>query len=201
MRGHTARPGGRARNLLRSLAGVLLAVLAGTFVAPAASAADADAPAVVHAERLRVGPYDIEVSFSDWPLYAGRSLDMTFRTDRGIAGRTARLHLIGPSGEDYGKRGAGLGRALPRYTRSHDRWGLDGTLLPDEGTWRFELAVEGPEGAGRGSLSVPVGPRPGPPIEASWAVGLLPAIAAVPICLALWWRGRGRRGTAVWTWD
>ncbi|MDQ0717840.1 hypothetical protein QFZ55_007292 [Streptomyces luteogriseus] len=57
-------------------------------------------------------------------------------------------------------------------------------MLPDEGTWRFQLAVEGPEGTGRGSLSVPVGPRPGPPIEASWAVGLLPAIVAVPICLA-----------------
>ncbi|MDQ0717839.1 hypothetical protein QFZ55_007291 [Streptomyces luteogriseus] len=56
MRGHTARPGGRTRNLRRSLAAVLLAVLAVAVTAPAASAADSGAPAVVPSERLRAGP-------------------------------------------------------------------------------------------------------------------------------------------------
>ncbi|MEU5956292.1 hypothetical protein [Streptomyces sp. NPDC047525] len=190
----------RSRYLRRSVSVTVLGLLATVVWAPAASAEAGPAP-VVHSERVKAGPYDLQVSFSDWPLYAGRSLDMTFQPTQGIKGRTARLHLIRPSGGEYGKRGAGLGRELPRYTRSHDRWGLDATLLPDEGTWKFDLALDGPEGKGRGTLAVSVGPRPGPPIEVSWAVGLLPGLLMVPIGFTLWWRGRGRRTAAVWTWD
>jgi hypothetical protein len=186
---------------LGRLAGALLAAATALVLgAPAAFAVDPTA--VVHSEIARVGPYTMRVNFSDWPVYSGKSLDFTFQTEDGIAGHQARLKMYRPDG-DYLRttRANSTAQSLQRYVHDNNRWGLDTFLLPDEGTWRFEFTVDGPLGHGVGSALVPVGPMPGPPIAVSWAVGLLPAIAAVPVSVLLWLRGRRNRHPVRWSWD
>ncbi|MBB5957965.1 hypothetical protein FHS29_004573 [Saccharothrix tamanrassetensis] len=171
---------------------LVLAVLIALLVA---TPAEAVPPVeVVHTENVRVGPYAMEVSFSDWPIRAERSLDFVFRPADGIAAHDGRLRIVSPDG-------TGREARLARHPRARDMWGLDIRALPDEGRWRLEFAVSGPRGEGRGGLDVAVGPRPGPPALLSWTVGLGPALLGGLAVLVLWWRGRRTSRVDVWTWD
>ncbi|KAA2257580.1 hypothetical protein F0L68_25120 [Solihabitans fulvus] len=187
---------GLVRRLVLALAA--LAVV-GVVAAPAAQAVDPTP--VVHSETAQVGPYAMRVSFTDWPVYAGKSLDFTFLPEDGIAGHTARMTMYRPNGDTLRTtRAQRTAKELQRFVRGYDRWGLDTFLLPDQGTWRFEFTVDGPKGHGVGSVSFPVGAMPGPPLAVSWAVGLLPAIAVLPIGVLLWLRGRRNRHPVEWSW-
>jgi hypothetical protein len=163
---------------------------------------------IVHSERIELGDSTMTVSFSQWPLRADRSLDFTFAPAEGIRGRSATLRAIGPSGQPAGTLGQ-IGAVddsagwlpLPRHPRDRSVWGLDVVSLPEEGTWRFELAVKGPEGTSTGSLPIEVGPQPGPPYALSWTVAMLPWLVLVPLLVLGWMRTRPirLRGTRAWS--
>lgn len=169
-----------------------------SLVAAASPASAVEPPVLVHSESVAVGGSTLTASFSDWPLHADRSLDFTFEPAGGIEGRTGRLRVISPDGAS-----ARLGIAallagdeemkLPRHPRDYNVWGLDAVALPEEGTWRFEFTVHGPEGTSTGTLSLPVGPRPGPPAALSWTVGLLPWLVVLPWLSYRWARNRSAR--------
>jgi hypothetical protein len=181
------------------------ALLVLTGAAPALAAAGPID--IVHSERIELGDSTMTVSFSQWPLRESRSLDFTFKPAEGIQGRTARLRAIGPGGQPAGTLGQ-IGAvqdskgwfALPRHPRDRSAWGLDVISLPEEGTWRFEFAVKGPNGTSTGSLPIEVGPQPGPPYALSWAVAMLPWIALIPLLAYGWIRVRPLRlaGTHGW---
>lgn len=171
------------------------AVLVAT--APPASAAPQPLE-LVHSEPVPMGATTLTASFTDWPLRADRSLDFTFAPPGGIEGRTGVLRVVSPEGESTllgiaARLAGGDEMTLPKHPRDYSVWGLDAVALPEEGTWRFELTVQGPEGTSTGTLAVPVGPRPGPPAALSWAIGLLPWLIALPWLLLLWVRNRPAR--------
>jgi len=195
----------RAKTGMRRLVIGLVVAVAGLLAAPAAQAQPP--VGVVHTETTQVGPYEMRVSFSEWPLSAQRSLDFLFTPAGGIGEMHGTLQMTGPSGAEFRPevQSAGpQGRALVRHPRARESWGLDVVALPEEGTWRFEFALAGPDGPGTGTLLVPVGPRPGPPAALSWTVGMAPLVVALSIGGFWWARGR-RAGTgndpALSTWS
>jgi hypothetical protein len=176
-----------------------IAALLGAVTAIVLSATPAfavDPIPVVHSETAVIGPYKMQVSFSDWPLSAGKSLDFTFLPADGIADHSGKLLMVNPAGEATNTPGDDLAR----YPRQRDRWGLDTFLLEDEGTWKFQFTMDGPQGPGSGEVAIPVGPRPGPPIEVAWVLGLLPLILMVPVSVLLLIRGHRNPRPGRWSW-
>ena len=57
-----------------------------------------------------------------------------------------------------------------------------------DGTWKLRFEVDGPQGAGTGDVAIDVLKQPGPPLELSWAIGLLPLGLAVAFYVAVWVR-------------
>lgn len=187
------------RRTLVAMTGVVLTLLAAAQPAAAAP----DPVNVVHSETVPMGAATLTVSFDDWPVPSHRSMDFLFEPVGGIEGRTGLLRVVSPSGE-VGISGIGLERrgddiVLPRHPRARDVWGLDVVALPEEGTWRFEFTVDGPQGRSTGVLPVEAGPAPGPPMTLSWVVAMLPWVIAVPL-LAYAGIRRIRRGTGKPTW-
>jgi hypothetical protein len=136
----------------------------------------------------------LTASFTDWPIRAGRSLDFTFEPAGGIEGRNGTVRAIAPSGEPKALGVVGLdGEAdmkLQRHPRARHAWGLDVVALPEEGPWRLEFTVHGPDGTSTGTLPIAVGPMPGPPTAVSWAVGMVPWAAALVVLGRRWLRVR-----------
>jgi hypothetical protein len=133
-----------------------------------------------HHETIQAGPYEVVVGFSEWPLRAERSLDITFEPEDGIAGKTASIRITDPNGEWYESG------SLGRHPRQRELWGLDLIALPTPGEWTIELTVDGPQGSGTGTLTgIPVGERPGPPLAPMWL------IAVLPLLFLLWLGVRG----------
>jgi hypothetical protein len=188
-----------------------LAVLAAAMLVTLSGATSAWAQPepvdLVHSERVPLASSTLTVSFGDWPIRSYRSMDFTFEPDGGIEGRTGLLRVVSPSGDAQAFAGAGLQRrgeaiVLPRHPRARDVWGLDVVALPEEGTWRFEFTVDGPEGPSQAVLPLQVGPAPGPPMALSWTVAMLPWTAVVPLLVYLWVRSRPRRsrmGSTAWS--
>ena len=149
------------------------------FLTPMSTLAHAVDP---HHETIQAGPYEVLVGFSEWPIRAERSLDITFEPEGGIEGKSATIRITDPYGDWYE-----VG-ALGRHPRQRELWGLDLIALPSSGDWSIELTVDGPQGSGTGDLSgIPVGERPGPPPAPMWL------IAALPLIFLLWLGGRGWR--------
>ena len=147
------------------------------LVAPAAARAHVSDP---HHETIQAGPYAVVVGFSEWPMLAERSLDITFEPEGGIADKSATIRITDAAG-DWFEVGA-----LGRHPRQRELWGLDLIALPTAGEWSIELTVTGPEGTGSGTLTgIPVGERPGPPPAPMWL------IAALPLLFLLWLLVRG----------
>ncbi len=156
----------------------MLFVLLGFLVLPLAVRAQEDAPA--HVERLQAGPYAIDVGFSEWPIRAERSVDITFEPTTGIAGKTATVKLTGPSGEEWEE-------PLGRHPRHRDLWGLDLIALPAAGPWTIALTIDGPDGTGSGQLAgIELLGRPGPPAAPLWLLGILPLIFLVWLTVRAW---------------
>lgn len=184
--------------LRRALAAAAAVTVLALSTAPAAQAAVGPAP-VVHSEYVTAGPYQVQVSFSEWPVLADKALDFTFLPNGGIADRKAALTMYSPTGQDFLHR-RNTDHMLRVYTRDHSRWGLDTYQLPDQGTWKLQFVVDGSAGSGTGSLALPVGPRPGPSLTLSWGLALLPLIVTIPLCFYLWLRGRRNKHPNAWSW-
>ncbi|MBE1593261.1 hypothetical protein ACFPOI_21585 [Nonomuraea angiospora] len=176
---------------------VALAVLA---VAGPAAAAPLPGE-IVHTETVSMSDgAPITVGFTKWPIRSLQSLDFTFEPAGGIDGRTGLLTTVSPSGDRRGLKGIVLQRrgdaiVLPRHPRADQVWGLDVVSLPEEGTWRFEFAVENAGRTSSGVLPIQAIEQPGPPLGLSWTIALLPWAPVVALAAAGWMRTRAiRRG-------
>jgi hypothetical protein len=135
----------------------------------------------VHTERVQIGPYEVTLGFSVWPLRAMQSLEFTFIPDGGIADKSGTVTEISPSG------GAEEGK-LKRHPREETAWGLDVHSVPDPGTWTYRFAIDGPEGRGTGEIGLSVLEQPGPPLAPMWVIGLIPVTIAVAFLMLAWFR-------------
>jgi hypothetical protein len=150
-----------------------------------------------HHMTVQAGPYPMEVGFSDWPLVAERSFDVTFTPEDGIAGKTATIQVMGPSGPE--RRVSGT---LGRHPRQRDIWGLDLISLPDEGEWTFVVGIDGPLGPGEATIGpIPVGPRPGPAPLPMWLIAALPLFAIAGGIMTAWRRVRPGRTPEASAWE
>ncbi|WP_216901990.1 hypothetical protein [Nocardia alni] len=138
---------------------------------------------IVHTEKVQVGPYDLTVGFTTWPIRAMQSLDFTFLPADGIAGKSGTLKINGPD-----RRATRRVQPLVRHPRMRDSWGLDVKSLNAPGTYSFTFTIDGPQGHGQGTLvGVQVLNQPGPPLALSWTLGLLP-LAGLLIFVVIVWR-------------
>jgi hypothetical protein len=190
MTSRARRPGTarRSTTLLRRLALMLLALatLSLATAGPALAYAPVD---TVHTEHVKVGPYDVTVGFSAWPIRAMQSLDFTFTPDGGIAGKSGQLILDGP-----GVKADGHITPLVRHPRKLDTWGLDVKALNAPGNHSFGFIIDGPQGHGEGTLAgVNVLDQPGPPLALSWAIGSLPFVGLVTFLVVAWRRTQSGR--------
>lgn len=185
------------RSVLRRARALVLALCAmagALFVS--APAAQAYAPVdIVHTEQVKVGPYDLTVGFSKWPLRANQSLDFTFAPDGGIKGKSGTLSMTGPGqkagGMGGGGGGGGIGGRLARHPRKRSVWGLDVQSLSTAGKWSFTFTINGPQGQGTGTLSdITVLDQPGPPYAVSWSVCALPVVGLIAFLTVAWRRHR-----------
>ncbi len=101
---------------------IAAAVAAGALVLlPAAPALAYEPVNVVHTEHVQAGPYEVTVGFSEWPLRAMQSMDVSFIPDGGIGGKSGTLHVTGPT-----RLHPNLANStLARHPRKLDVWGLD----------------------------------------------------------------------------
>jgi hypothetical protein len=131
-----------------------------------------------HTETLQVGSTKVTVGFTEFPMRAERSLDLTFNPEGGIAGKSGRVRLVQPDGETYF-----TSKRLPRFPRDRSIWGFDSIALPKEGTWKLELTVNG----STGSLPLNVLERPaGPPSNLILALAAIPILAVLVIAVRGW---------------
>jgi hypothetical protein len=152
-------------------------------------------PSDPHHETIQAGPYEVTVGFSEWPIRAERSLDITFEPEGGIADKTATIRITDPQGDWYE-----VG-PLGRHPRQRDLWGLDLIALPATGDWTIELTVSGPEGTGAGTLSgIAVGERPGPPLSPMWVIAILPLVFLLSLGVRGWLQVRPGRTPEAHAW-
>ncbi|GAA0909156.1 hypothetical protein [Pseudonocardia zijingensis] len=175
--------------------GTVLGLAAPAHAGPAQAPAQSYAPVeVVHQERLTVGPYELTVGFSEWPLRARQSLDFTFEPDGGIDRVDGTLVAVSPTGvEEDLRRPPGV-HGIPRHPRQPDVWGLDVLALDEPGDWAFTFGLTGAAGTGTATLTLPVLEQPGPPLGLSWLVSGVPLIVILGVLAAAVRRG-GRRAS------
>lgn len=180
------------RRLLLALVplGLLFGLAAPAQALPVQGQTQSYAPVViVHQERLAVGPYELTVGFSEWPVRARQSLDFTFEPNGGIEQVSGTLVVVSPTGdEDNLRRPSGVD-GLPRHPRQPDVWGLDVFALDEAGDWAFTVGLDGPQGTGTGEMIIPVLEQPGPPLGLSWLVSTGPLIVILGILAAAVRRG------------
>ncbi|TWF79620.1 hypothetical protein FHX44_115554 [Pseudonocardia hierapolitana] len=169
---------------------VTLGLLLGLAAPAQAATSQSYAPVeIVHQERLTVGPYELTVGFSEWPVRARQSLDFTFVPASGIEQLSGTLVAVSPTGEeDELRRPAGV-HGLPRHPRQPDVWGLDVFALDEPGDWTFTFGLDGPQGPATADVIVPVLDQPGPPLGLSWLVSTGPLIVILGMLAAAVRRG------------
>ncbi|OQR61658.1 hypothetical protein B6E66_23435 [Streptomyces maremycinicus] len=174
---------------------------AGTLFVAAPTAQAYAAVDIVHTEKVKVGPYNLTVGFSKWPLRADQSLDFTFAPEGGIKGKSGTLSMTAP-GQQAGGRGGqagpggggGMGGQLARHPRKLSVWGLDVQSLSSAGKWSFTFSIIGSQGTGTGTLSdITVLEQPGPPYALSWTVCALPVGGLIVFLTIAWRRHRPAR--------
>ena len=151
--------------------------------------ATANAQEVVkHRETLNVGPYSLEVQFSEWPVRAQRSLDVLFVPEGGIFGRTGSIKMTLAGSKQM------IEGDLLRFTKNRTIWGFDLFPFPEKGTWNLEFKIKGAKGLGLGKLKLEVLERPaGPSVALTQPLGLIPILAVFVLAIRSWWRVRPLR--------
>ena len=138
-----------------------------------------------HTEQLEVGDLKLTVGFTEWPLQAERSLDMTFNPEGGIAGKTVMARFIKPDGTPSFDA-----QPLPRFPRDRTVWGFDSQAFPAQGKWRLELSIDNQ----KATLLLNVLERPaGPPGNLITALALIPILAVFVLAIRAWLRVRPLR--------
>lgn len=135
---------------------------------------------IKHTEQLELDGFQITVGFTEWPLQAERSLDMTFSPTGGIAGKAVLARFVKPDGTQWFDA-----QPLPRFPRDRTIWGFDSQAFPVEGNWRLELSVNNQ----KAMLPLAVLERPaGPPGNLITALALIPILAVFVLAIRAWLR-------------
>ncbi len=143
---------------------------------------------IKHRETVQVGAYQLEVGFSQFPVRAERSLDITITPEGGIQGLsgTTKMTLLG------GKQV--IENDLVRFTKNRKIWGYDLISIPRKGTWNLEFVINGKQGKGVGNLKLEVLERPaGPSVALTQPLGLIPILAVLILATRAWLRVRPTR--------
>lgn len=147
-----------------------------------------------HHEVVQVGPYIVNVSFSEWPIKAERSLDILFVPEGGIADKSGSIYWEDPNG-------FGWEEPLTRFPRMRSVWGMDVRSIPAEGDWRIKFTIDGPAGKAEGwTQPITLLPPPGPPKWISWSIGALPLFALIALIIVGWRRVRSAQVAETYAW-
>jgi hypothetical protein len=143
---------------------------------------------IKHRETVQVGPYKLEVGFSQYPIRAERSLDITFTPKSGIQGLSGTTKMTLLSGKQV------IENDLVHFTKNRSIWGYDLISIPQEGTWNLEIKIKGAQGTGVGNLKLEVLTRPaGPSVALTQPLGLIPILAVLVLATRAWLRVRPMR--------
>jgi hypothetical protein len=170
--------------------------LARGLVVALMSFATASAQEVVkHRENVKVGPYSLEVQFSEFPVRAERSLDFLFVPTGGIADKIGAVKMTSAGSKRV------IESNLVRFTKNRNIWGFDLLSIPEKGTWNLEFKIKGNQGTGFGNLKLEVLERPaGPSVALTQPLGLIPILAVFVLAARAWIRVRPLRHTEANRW-
>jgi hypothetical protein len=156
---------------------------------------------LAHTEQVKVGPYNVTVGFSRWPVQADRSFDLTFDVEGGIEGKEGTVTLVAPTLKDQDDY-FNYPFPLSRFARDRTVWGFDVIAFPEQGQWQYQFVIDGPQGQSTGSLDVVFLERP-PflPSIMNWSLGFLPLIALILLITVGWLRVRPGKRADTWTWN
>jgi hypothetical protein len=154
-----------------------------------------------HTEKVQVGPYNVTVGFSRWPVQAERSFDLIFDVEGGIADKEGTVTLVAPTMKETDDF-FNYPFPLSRFARDRNVWGFDVIAFPEQGQWQYQFVIDGPEGQGTGSLDVVfLEPPPFLPSIVNWSLGFIPLIALVLLITISWLRVRPGRRAETWAWS
>jgi hypothetical protein len=158
---------------------------------------------IIHTEKLQAGPYQLEIGFSRWPVQAGRSLDIVFSVEGGVEDKIGTLTLVTANPQTLNRqKKTNQPFPLERHPRMREAWGLDEFAFPSDGQWTFDIAVDGPQGEGKGSLAVMLlEPPKFLPHPVNWVIAFLPLIALLVITVMVWQRDKPNRQADTWSWS
>jgi hypothetical protein len=143
---------------------------------------------IKHRETIKVGTYTLELGFSQWPVRAERSLDMTFTPQGGIQGLSGTTKMTLTNGEKV------IENDLVRFPKNRNIWGYDLISIPEKGTWNLEFKIKGAQGTGVGNFKLEVLTRPsGPSVALTQPLGLIPILAVIILATRAWRRVRPLR--------
>jgi hypothetical protein len=152
-----------------------------------------------HTENMMVGNTNVTIGYSDYPILAERSLDLTFNPQGGITNKTASVEFFKPNGEKWANTSPGAlpTDKLPRYPRNRSIWGYDAKAFPIQGTWQMKLTING----NTSTKPMQVGPRPaGPPSNLIIVLAIMPILAMFIIALRAWIKVQPLRHTESRIW-
>jgi hypothetical protein len=173
------------------IATLFVALYAGVLAAP-----ETQALKIKHLEKLQVGPYALNVGFSEFPMLAERSADITLNPEGGISNKTGSYKITMPSGEIYDEAAF-----LPRFARQRTIWGFDSRAFPEEGQWLLEITIKGGQGTHTAKIPIEVGARPaGPSNTLILALASLPILALLILIFRSWRQVRPLRHTESQAW-
>ncbi|MEY4529654.1 MAG: hypothetical protein RLZZ156_375 [Deinococcota bacterium] len=142
-----------------------------------------------HDQIIKVGNRNVTVRFSDYPVRAERSLNITFSPDGGITGLQATGKFVGLSDEF----------TLDRFPSNRKVWGFDDISFKTSGKRTFELHIIG---VGKGRLEFTVGERPaGPSSELIYALGVMPILALFVLAFRAWRQVQPARQSETYNWQ
>ncbi len=145
-----------------------------------------------HVERVKVGPYDLTIHYTVWPVRAMTNQRFVIEVEGGIAGKSGRWRWLPKPGGEAAATGY---RSLRTYPGINNAWVVDIAGMVDPGEWRWLFEINGPLGRSIGwSEWYPVGEPPGFPIWLGWVLGLFPLYGL--IWFGLREAGRTRRAIA-----
>jgi hypothetical protein len=174
---HPDRPRGRADARLaeaRLLAGVL--AVGATAVGVGVASAHGEEP--LNTLTLRAGPYPLVVEYFDEPR-GGQELRFAIRPAQ-AGGRLRYLVSAVP-----GMRVEAVPVRAALTADPDEPAGVHGRVaLPVSGEWLLAVEVEGPLGPGSRDVPIVAGAPPAIPVEAGWAVGLLPLATTTALVVA-----------------
>ena len=156
---------------------------------------------LAHTEKVQVGPYNVTVGFSRWPVQADRSFDLIFDVEGGIEGKEGTVTLVAPTLRDTDDF-FNYPFSLSRFARDRNVWGFDVIAFPEQGQWQYKFVIDGSQGRGEGSLDVVFLERP-PflPSIVNWSLGFIPFIALIVLIIVSWLRVQPGKRADTWAWS